>query len=97
MGISEKTYISVSVVGSSEMRELNKKYNDLDGPTDVLSFEIKEEMDDGTNYLGDVVINKDQAQSQASEYGNTLEEEISKLVAHGVLHLLGVHHKGDDH
>ena len=97
MGISEKTYISVSVVGSSEMRELNKKYNDLDGPTDVLSFEIKEEMADGTNYLGDVVINKDQAQSQASEYGNTLEEEISKLVAHGVLHLLGVHHKGDDH
>jgi probable rRNA maturation factor len=48
-------------------------------------------------YLGDIYVNKDQASRQAKEHGHTLEQEISELVAHGVLHLLGVHHDGDDH
>ena len=53
-------------------------------------------MVDGEYYLGDVIVNKDQAQRQCTEYGNDLEHEISELVAHGVLHLLGVHHEDDD-
>lgn len=48
-------------------------------------------------YLGDIVVCVDQALKQAPRYHNTFEEEIAQLVAHGVLHLLGVHHKGDDH
>lgn len=91
------TYISILFVGDSEIKKLNKKYRKKDYPTDVLSFNIDENREDGTFYLGDVVVNRDQAKRQAGEYGNTLEEEISELAAHGVLHLLGVHHAGDDH
>ena len=47
-------------------------------------------------YIGDVVVNADQAKRQCREYGNTYEQELSELVAHGVLHLLGVHHPHDD-
>ena len=90
--LKEKTFISVSIVGDKEMKILNKKHLKRDYPTDVLSFEIMEQSD-GELYLGDVVVNKDQAKRQAKEYGNSLEEEISDLVGHGVLHLLGVHHE----
>ena len=55
-----------------------------------------DEEHDGQYLLGDIVVNRDQAQRQSSKYGNTLEEEISELVAHGMLHLLGVHHDGDE-
>ena len=92
---NENIRISISIVGDSEMQELNKEYLDRDYPTDVLSFNIDEEQEDGTYYLGDVVVNKDQAKKQASEYENTFEEEIGELIEHGVLHLLGVHHEGD--
>ena len=91
----DNVHISISIVNDSEMKKLNKKYLDKDYPTDVLSFNIDEEQEDGTYYLGDVVVNKDQAKRQASEYENTLEEEIGELVEHGILHLLGVHHEGD--
>ena len=79
------------------MKKLNKEHRGKDIPTDVLSFTIDEQTEDGKHYLGDVLVNKDQAQRQAREHGNTLEEEISELVAHGMLHLFGVHHEGDDH
>ena len=91
----DNVHISISIVNDSEMKKLNKKYLDKDHPTDVLSFNIDEEQEDGVYYLGDVIVNKDQAKRQASEYENTLEEEIGELVEHGILHLLGVHHEGD--
>jgi len=93
--LEKNTFISVFFIDDKEMRKMNKKYMGRDYPTDVLSFEIKEKQEDGSFYLGDIVVNKDQAKRQAGEYGNDFEEEISELVAHGVLHLLGVHHSED--
>jgi rRNA maturation RNase YbeY len=90
-----KTFISVYITDDKEMKKLNKEYLGRDYSTDVLSFEIKEDQPDGTFYLGDIVVNKDQSKRQAKDYENDLEEEISELVGHGVLHLLGIHHKGD--
>jgi probable rRNA maturation factor len=93
--LGEKAFISVYITDDKEMKKLNKEYLDKDYTTDVLSFEIKENQPDGTFYLGDIVVNKDQAKRQAKDYENDLEEEISELVGHGVLHLLGIHHEGD--
>lgn len=92
----KKPVVTVSIIGDEEMASLNKEYLSKDYPTDVLSFEIGEETEEGY-YLGDIVVNKEQAERQAEEYGNSFEEEIAALVAHGMLHLLGVHHEGDDH
>jgi len=93
----ENIYIGVRITGDKVIKSLNKKYFKRDYPTDVLSFEIKQYLSDPekTYYLGDVVVNKQQAERQADEYGNDIEHEISELVEHGVLHLLGIHHKGD--
>ena len=93
--LGDKTFISVYITDDSEIKKLNKEYLDRDYTTDVLSFEIKENQPNGTFYLGDIVVNKDQAKRQAKDYGNDLEEEISELVGHGILHLLGIHHEGD--
>ena len=94
--LDDKIYISITISDDKEIQILNKKYLNRDEPTDVLSFEIGEVQEDGTLYLGDVIVNKDQAKRQAGEYENTLEEEISELVGHGVLHLLGMHHDDDN-
>ncbi len=83
-------------MGDKEITTLNKKYLKRNSTTDVLSFNINEKQEDGTFYLGDVVVNVEQAKKQAERYGNTYEEEIAELVEHGVLHLLGVHHSHDD-
>ena len=93
--ISDKMFISVSITNDEEIRQLNKEYLERDYVTDVLSFNINEQQKDGTYYLGDIVVNKEQAERQASEYGNDVKREIAELVEHGMLHLLGVHHDGD--
>lgn len=79
--------LSVLVTGNERIRELNASYRSIDRPTDVLSFP----MDDAV-MLGDVVISLEKAAEQAHEFGVTLEEETGRLVAHGVLHLLGYDH-----
>ncbi|MBU0535275.1 MAG: rRNA maturation RNase YbeY [Patescibacteria group bacterium] len=89
----KKLYVSVSIVSDEEIKKLSNKYRKKDFPTDVLSFDINQEQEDGTYYLGDVVVNKEQAQRQCKEYGNSVEQEISDLVGHGVLHLLGIDHE----
>jgi probable rRNA maturation factor len=92
----ENIFINVSFVKDAQMLELNSKYKNKNYPTDVLSFNINEKMDDGKYYLGDIVVNIEQAQRQAGEYGNDLRHEIAELVEHGTLHLLGVHHEHDE-
>ena len=82
------------------VRELNATYRDVDRATDVLAFTMHDMFspgpDGGTeeieNVLGDVVISVDRAKAQAARYRRTPEREILKLVAHGVLHLLGYDH-----
>ncbi len=93
--MKEESYVVISFVSDEKMAKLYKRYKGEDKPTDVLSFEVKEKDPDGKFYVGDVVVNIDQAKRQAIEYGNTLEQEISELAAHGILHLQGVHHEGD--
>lgn len=93
--LDKKSYISVFITDDKEMKKLNKEYLDRDYSTDVLSFEIMEKQGDGATYIGDIVVNKDQARRQAKKYENDFEEEVSELVGHGVLHLLGIHHEGD--
>lgn len=95
----EAIELSIAIVGIEEMTELNGRYRDTEGPTDVLSFECDEPCAvvgaDEPVMLGDVVIAPEVAEAQAAEYGHTVEEELNLLLVHGVLHLLGYDH-GED-
>ena len=90
-GLEDDVEIGINFVGERKMRTLNKTYRKIDQPTDVLSFPISEKAPDNILYLGDVVISYPQARRQAAEHNLTVDEEIDKLVIHGVLSLLGKH------
>jgi probable rRNA maturation factor len=86
--------LSLSLVPSDEMAEMNLKFRGKQGPTNVLSFSQKEgdEQNPNPDLLGDVVICADRAADDAADLGYTNEEMIVYLLIHGVLHLMGVHH-----
>jgi len=89
--------ISVTFLKSDKIQKLNNEYRGKDKSTDVLSFPMYESMDEfpkeGELQLGDVVINKEQAQVQAEEYGHTFRREMVYLFVHSLLHLLGYDHE----
>ena len=78
------------------MRELNKRYRNLNKSTDVLSFPSATDFDrEGTN-LGDIAIAVDHAEKQARENGLEFNQEIAQLILHGLLHLCGYDHETDN-
>lgn len=100
--------LDVSIVDDSAIHELNREYRGRDRPTDVLSFPQLEEgageemvAEPGADpggapvHLGDVVISIETAARQAQSGGWTLDEELARLLLHGVLHLLGYDHEQD--
>ncbi|MEN6416751.1 MAG: rRNA maturation RNase YbeY [Armatimonadota bacterium] len=93
----ENTEVSILLTDDMQIAELNRKYREVDGPTDVLSFSLLEGEDEPAGeeddwLLGDVVISVETAKRQAETQGNSLDEEIDMLLAHGILHLLGYDH-----
>jgi probable rRNA maturation factor len=74
------------------MKELNLLYRGLDRTTDILSFSQIENSNQHF-ILGDIVINLHQAKRQAVEYDLTLNEELKRLLIHGLLHLIGYDHE----
>lgn len=93
---SEDAEVSVSIVDSDEIREINNKFRKLNKPTDVLSFPLSDTDEYGTVLLGDIIINIESAVSQAKEYGHSFERELGFLTAHSMLHLLGYDHEFKD-
>lgn len=80
--------IELKFVSEREIRELNRTYRDVDAPTDVLSFNISEEP-----LVGQLVICYTYTKSQAKRLHKMLMDEISLLVAHGILHIFGFDHE----
>lgn len=98
--------IDVVITGQDKIQELNRVYLDEDAPTDVLSFSMVEspaDVDkfitppDNTLRIGEVIISYPQAKKQAKQRGHRVKYEISLLVIHGILHLLGYDHDTPKH
>lgn len=89
---NDELNFTVSITNDAQMKALNEKHRGISHSTDVLSFEIKEKLPNG-EWVGEVVVSKDYAKKQAKQLGHSFEEEVAFLVAHGVMHLLGVHHE----
>jgi probable rRNA maturation factor len=101
-GISRRAEISLALVGEEEIRELNTRYRGIEAPTDVLSFSQLEGDEEGRLpaaiplVMGDVVICWPVAVRQAREFGHSLERECAYLLVHGILHLVGYDHQGEE-
>ncbi len=100
-GVKEVS-MTMTLCGKTKIRSLNKQYRQKDYVTDVLSFPIYDNLrpdkkPKGKNLsqmdLGDLVICKEKALSQAREFEITYEQEVVHLAVHGFLHLIGFDHE----
>lgn len=99
-GYGEEAEVSLVFVDDARIQGLNEQYRGVDSPTDVLSFAMLEgESVPGEEeevILGDVVISLQTAGRQAREFGHSFRREAAYLTVHGVLHLLGYDHQGEE-
>jgi len=92
--------VSFLVCDDSFMSDLNGRYRGKDGPTDVLSFEQGERFEDpeaGSRFLaGDIAISTDTLFRNAEAFGVAADEELKRLILHGLLHLSGLDHGSNE-
>lgn len=87
------TILNIVFTDNATIHELNKRFLDRDRPTDVLSFNVHTEyLPRELCILGDIYISTEKAQGQADQFQVTLQNELERLVTHGILHLIGYEH-----
>ena len=94
LNINPEGTIVIKLGDQEESKNLNLQYLQKDYPTDVLSFPFNEELPDGF-YIGDIFICYPIAEIQSKENNVSLQEELFRLMVHGILHLLGYDHEKD--
>lgn len=102
MRVHPQAELCIKAVDEDTIAELNEKWMDKEGPTDVLAFpmdelrpgKVNEEPEEGV--LGDLVVAPAVAERQGEEAGHGREAEIDLLTTHGILHLLGYDHAEPD-
>ncbi len=89
--------VSVVYVDDAEMRNLNRNYRGINKSTDVLAFPMNEGRFASINpdLLGDIVISVPKARDQAATQDHSIDRELTTLLIHGLLHLLGYDHEND--
>ena len=101
---TDNVELSVSFIDIDRMHELNRTYRNIDAPTDILSFAAMEDVD-GFSFvsagrrkknIGDILICPQVMRENAKTFNVSSEEELHRLLIHGVLHLTGEDHKTND-
>lgn len=93
--------VGVRITGDAEIHDLNRTYRGIDRPTDVLSFALLEGENpslppDVPLPLGEVIISYPYAERQAAALEHSVPLEITWLVIHGTLQLLGHRHDTEE-
>lgn len=89
--ISTKRLVDLIICSEETIRKLNYNYRQKDSVTDVLSYPF-----DDDDYLGEIYICYNRAFEQAKEYEFSLDQELKRLLVHGLIHLIGYDHILDD-
>ncbi len=77
-------------VNDEKILEVNREYLNHDFYTDVITFDY----DEGGRINGDIVISLDTVRSNAELFGKDYDEELHRVIIHGILHLCGINDKG---
>lgn len=85
-GVS-KAEINIILVDDNYIIRLNQEFLNTGETTDVISFNLEDDTDDPLE--GEVYANADQIKRQAEEYSITFQDELYRIVIHGILHLIG--------
>ena len=88
--VHKNSEASITLVDDKQIHKLNKQYRGIDKPTNVLSFELGDDV-----LLGDIFISLDTVKRVAKASGISVEEHTAHMVVHGMLHLQGYDHIKD--
>jgi len=83
--------VSITLVDDKQIHKLNKQYRGIDKPTNVLSFELGDDI-----LLGDIFVSLNTVEREAKEQGISVPEHIAHMIVHGMLHLQGYDHIKDN-
>lgn len=81
--------ISIALVDDAQIATLNRQHLGHEGPTDVLSFDLRDATESASAIEGEVVISVETAQREATARGHGIDAEVALYAIHGTLHLLG--------
>ncbi len=95
--------LGIMFTDNPTIQKLNKKYRSINQPTDVLSFSLPNDISsifqlpsssspECRTQIGEIVISLPMAFEQASDHKSSIEREVTVLLIHGTLHLLGYDH-----
>ncbi len=84
--------ISLHLTDNEEIRNLNREQRGIDRPTDILSWSYYED-DPEAEWVGDLMVSLERVEAQAESYGWDTETELTRLLAHGCVHLAGWDHE----
>lgn len=82
--------IGYMFVDDGKILEVNREYLGHDYYTDIITFDY----DEGDIINGDLVISLDTVRTNAEKFGKSYEEELHRVIIHGILHLCGINDKG---
>jgi len=82
--------IGYMFVNDEKILEVNNEYLGHNYYTDVITFDY----DEGDTVSGDIVISLDTVRSNAEQFGKDYDEELHRVIIHGILHLCGINDKG---
>ena len=88
----KKGSVGIIFANSSKIKELNERFLDHNYSTDVIAFELQEPGDD---LEGEIYVCYEVAETQACDFGVSFQEELLRLMLHGMLHLAGYDDKED--
>ncbi|HET6451959.1 MAG TPA: rRNA maturation RNase YbeY [Spirochaetia bacterium] len=84
-------HVRILLCGDERIAGLNERYRGKSGPTDVLSFPDQEGRQ-GEPVEGDIAVSLPTLARNAARYGVTENDEMKRLLVHGLLHLAGMDH-----
>lgn len=88
--IKGEVELSIALVGTARMREINKRYLGKNRATDVLSFpESKTSPFKRIQSLGEIIVCPQEVKKNAKRFGSNFEKELTRVLIHGILSLLG--------
>lgn len=82
-----RAVVSIAIVGDDTILKINRRFLDHDTKTDVISFDLTDDPEDG--YVFDIVVNRDRAQREAQSRGHDPKAELALYITHGMLHNVG--------
>lgn len=82
--------IGYMFVDDEKMLDTNRQYLGHDYYTDIITFDY----DEGDTINGDIVISLDTVRSNAEKFGKAYDDELHRVIIHGILHLCGINDKG---